>query len=135
MTAAGVTGRGGIDRTYNACRVGLQQGNNWPAMVEPLNCAGEARHPLEPTHGEILRAIGLLEGKIESLLTQASQHTSERASLGERVGNIEKRQAQTQIQMIILGAVLLACLPLTWSEISGRLKGPDHPPAVQPARP
>lgn len=104
-------------------------------MVEPLNCAGEARHPLEPTHGEILRAIGLLEGKIESLLTQASQHTSERASLGERVGNIEKRQAQTQIQMIILGAVLLASLPLAWGEISSRLKALDQYPPVHRLRP
>lgn len=100
-------------------------------MVEPLNCAGEARHPLEPTHGEILRAIGLLEGKIESLLTQASQHTTERASLGERVGNIEKCQAKTQIQMIILGSVLLASLPLAWMEISNRLKAPDHPAPLQ----
>ena len=80
---------------------------------------------MEPTHGEILRAIGVLEGQLKQLLDAAINDKGERSSLGERVGKLEQRMAQ-----VVIGAVVVAILsPMLWNEISTALK---RPPVMGP---
>lgn len=80
---------------------------------------------MEPTHGEILRAIGVLEGQLKQLLDAAISDKGERSSLGERVGKLEQRMAQ-----VVIGAVVIAILsPMLWNEISTAMK---RPPVMGP---
>lgn len=67
----------------------------------------------EPTHGEILRAIGVLEGQLRQLLDAAADHGRERSSLGERVGKLENRMAQ----VVIIAVVAALVSPLVWGEV------------------
>ena len=69
----------------------------------------------EPTHGEILRAIGVLEGQLKQLLDAAISDKGERSSLGARVGRLETRMAQ----VVILAVVAAMLSPIIWSEIKG----------------
>ena len=69
----------------------------------------------EPTHGEILRAIGVLEGQLKQLLDAAISDKTERGSLGVRVGKLENRMAQ----VIILAIVAAMLSPIIWTEIKG----------------
>jgi hypothetical protein len=72
----------------------------------------------EPSHGEILRAIGVLEGQLRQLLEVVADDGRERSSLGARVGQLEQRMAQ-----VVIGAAALAVLsPLIWGEISAAMK-------------
>ena len=79
----------------------------------------------EPTHGEILRAIGVMEGKLEQLLIVIADQGRERSSLGERVGRLENRMAQ----VVILAVVAALVSPLVWSEVSHWIH--SQPPATQ----
>ncbi|MEI8251274.1 MAG: hypothetical protein WCF98_08920 [Synechococcus sp. ELA057] len=79
----------------------------------------------EPSHGEILRAIGVLEGQLRQLLDAAITDKSERSSLGARVGNLENRMAQ----VIILAVVAAMASPVIWGEIRGVLA--DRHPILQ----
>jgi type II secretory pathway component PulJ len=77
---------------------------------------------VEPTHGEILRAIGVLEGQLKQLLDAATNDKGERSSLGERIGRLEQRMAQ-----VVIAAVVLAVLsPMIWTEVSTMIKAPQH---------
>jgi hypothetical protein len=67
----------------------------------------------EPTHGEILRAIGVLEGQLKQLLDAAITDKTERGSLGVRVGRLETRMGQ----VVILAVVAAMLSPIIWSEI------------------
>lgn len=67
----------------------------------------------EPTHGEILRAIGVLEGQLKQLLDAAIADKGERSSIGERVGRLEQRMAQ----VVIVAVVAATLSPLIWSEV------------------
>lgn len=67
----------------------------------------------EPTHGEILRAIGSLEGQLKQLLDASRSNENERSSLGARVGKLENRMAQ----VVIIAVVAASLSPLIWSEI------------------
>lgn len=67
----------------------------------------------EPTHGEILRAIGTIEGQLKLLLDAATSDKGERSSLGARVGRLETRMAQ----VVILAVVAAMLSPIIWSEI------------------
>jgi len=69
----------------------------------------------EPSHGEILRAIGVLEGQLKQLLDAAISDKGERSSLGTRVGRLETRMAQ----VIILAVVAAMLSPIIWTEIKG----------------
>lgn len=73
---------------------------------------------MEPTHGEILRAIGVLEGQLRQLLDAVADDGRERSTLGERVGKLEQRMAQ----VVITAAALAVLSPLIWGEISNALK-------------
>ena len=67
----------------------------------------------EPTHGEILRAIGVLEGQLKQLIDAAIADKGERSSLGVRVGRLETRMAQ----VVILAVVAAMLSPIIWSEV------------------
>jgi len=69
----------------------------------------------EPSHGEILRAIGVLEGQLKQLLDAAISDKTERGSLGVRVGRLETRMAQ----VVILAVVAAMLSPIIWTEIKG----------------
>lgn len=69
----------------------------------------------EPTHGEILRAIGVLEGQLKQLLDASIADKVERGSLGVRVGRLETRMAQ----VVILAVVAAMLSPIIWTEIKG----------------
>jgi len=69
----------------------------------------------EPTHGEILRAIGVLEGQLKQLLDAAQDEGRIRSSLGERIGRLETRMAQ----VVILAVVAAMLSPIIWTEIKG----------------
>jgi hypothetical protein len=80
----------------------------------------------EPTHGEILRAIGVLEGQLKQLLDADKTDQTERGSLGVRVGRLETRMGQ----VVILAVVAAMLSPIIWSEIksafSYRQPVPQH---------
>lgn len=80
----------------------------------------------EPSHGEILRAIGVLEGQLKQLLDAAVTHNQERSSLGERVGRLENRMAQ----VVIVAVVVATLSPVLWGEIKDALR-PPHPSHLQ----
>ena len=67
----------------------------------------------EPSHGEILRAIGVLEGQLKQLLDAAVTDVRERSSLGARVGKLETRMGQ----VVILAVVAASLSPIIWGEI------------------
>ena len=67
----------------------------------------------EPSHGEILRALGVLEGQLKVLLDAAVNDVRERGSLGARVGRLETRMAQ----VVILAVVAAMLSPIIWGEI------------------
>ena len=67
----------------------------------------------EPSHGEILRAIGVLEGQLKQLLDADKDDVRERGSLGARVGRLETRMAQ----VVILAVVAAMLSPIIWGEI------------------
>ena len=69
----------------------------------------------EPSHGEILRAIGVLEGQLKQLLDAAIADGRERNSIGERVGKLENKMAQ----VVILAFVAAMLSPIIWTEIKG----------------
>lgn len=71
----------------------------------------------EPSHGEILRAIGVLEGQLKQLLDAAISDKGERSSLGARVGRLETRMAQ----VVILAVVAAMLSPIIWTEIKSAL--------------
>ena len=89
----------------------------------------------EPTHGEILRAIGTIEGQLKLLLDAAISDKTERSSLGQRVGRLEQRMAQ----VIILAFLAATFSPLIWTEIKDAFRrrdqqqhSTDHTGAVVP---
>ena len=67
----------------------------------------------EPSHGEILRAIGVLEGQLKVLIDADKDDVRERSSLGARVGQLETRMAQ----VVILAVVAAMLSPIIWGEI------------------
>ena len=67
----------------------------------------------EPSHGEILRAIGVLEGQLKQLLDAAVADARGRSSLGARVNRLETRMAQ----VVILAVVAAMLSPIIWGEI------------------
>lgn len=69
----------------------------------------------EPSHGEILRAIGVLEGQLKQLLDAAISDKTERSGLGERVGRLEQRMAQ----VVIIAVAVATLSPLVWGEVRG----------------
>jgi predicted TIM-barrel enzyme len=79
----------------------------------------------EPSHGEILRAIGVLEGQLRQLLDAAGDHARERLSLTDRVAKLENRMAQVVIIAVIVGLTG----PVAYREVRDWVRG--TPPTIQ----
>jgi hypothetical protein len=77
---------------------------------------------MEPTHGDILRALGQLEATCTQILARLGTDSAERLELGKRVGALENRMAQ----VVILAVVASALSPFLWHEF---VKPVVQPPA------
>lgn len=90
---------------------------------EPLRCVGEVLRTLEPSHGEILRAVGVLEGQLASLVTALNQQSTDRSELERRINKLETRNGQ----IMLIGAIAVVIAPMLWGEISHRLRDSPNP--------
>lgn len=90
---------------------------------EPLRCVGEVLRTLEPSHGEILRAVGVLEGQLASLVSALNQQSSDRSQLEQRINKLETRNGQ----IMLIGAIAVVIAPMLWGEISHRMRDSANP--------
>lgn len=83
----------------------------------------------EVTHGDILRAIGTIEGKLDAMHQSMAQKHVDIAEAFRRLGEVEKRVAQG----VILAVALSLVMPLIVSASSPRLHfGPEPPVEARP---
>lgn len=82
----------------------------------------------EVSHGDILRAVGSLEGKLDAIHQTITHHRSDIAEAFRRLNEAEKRIAQG----VILAAVLSLVMPILIGMIAPRIEfGPDrHTPSL-----
>jgi len=85
----------------------------------------------EPSHGEILRAIGALEATIKQLVDNSKADNTERSSLGVRVGKLETGMAQVKIIAIVAALIT----PILWSEVKNIYAQLSQPQTQQPFAP
>lgn len=79
--------------------------------------------PDSPTHGEVLRAIGKIEGRLDAIITAMAQNRTDIADAFRRLAEAEKRIAQG----IILAVVVSLIMPLLVMIAAPRLEfGPRH---------
>lgn len=78
----------------------------------------------EVSHGDILRAIGTLEGKLDAMHQSMAQKHTDIAEAFRRLGEVEKRVAQGVIIAVAVGVIA----PLLWQAINPQLHF-GHPPA------
>lgn len=78
----------------------------------------------EVSHGDILRAIGNLEGKLDAVHQSMAQKHTDIAEAFRRLGEVEKRVAQGVIVAVAVGVIA----PLLWQAINPQLHF-GHPPA------
>ena len=76
------------------------------------------------SHGDILRAIGLLEGKLDAMHQSMAQKHTDIAEAFRRLGEVEKRVAQGVIVAVAVGVIA----PLMWQAINPQLHF-GHSPA------
>lgn len=80
----------------------------------------------ETTHGDILRAIGSLEGKLDGIISNMANNRSDILVLFERMNNAEKRIAQGVIIAIVVSLVM----PIAVAMVAPRIEfGPERPAA------
>jgi hypothetical protein len=63
---------------------------------------------VEVSHAEIYRELGVLQGKMDTLILSRSKDDQERADIFRRVGALENRMAQVVILAVLAGLVLPA---------------------------
>jgi len=78
----------------------------------------------EVSHGDILRAIGTLEGKLDAMNSNLNQKHTDIAEAFRRLGEVEKRVAQG----VIIAVAVAFVAPLMWQAIDPQLHF-GHPPA------
>lgn len=62
----------------------------------------------EVSHAEIYRELGVLQGKMDTLILSRTKDDQERADIFRRVGALENRMAQVVILAVLAGLVLPA---------------------------
>lgn len=78
----------------------------------------------EATHGDILRAIGNLEGKLDTIATSLANNRTDIAEAFKRLNAAEQRIAQG----VILAVVISILMPIAVVMLAPRIEfGPDHP--------
>jgi len=80
----------------------------------------------EVSHGDILRAIGTIEGKLDAMHQSMAQKHTDIAEAFRRLGEVEKRVAQGVIIAVAVGVIA----PLLWQAINPQLHF-GHPQAEQ----
>ena len=60
----------------------------------------------EVSHSEIYRELGVLQGKMDSLIIQHARSENDRSTIFERLGRLESRMAQVVIIAVVLGLVM-----------------------------
>lgn len=60
----------------------------------------------EVSHGDIYRALGILEGKLDAIATTMANNRSDIAEAFRRLGDAEKRIAQGVILAVVLSLVM-----------------------------
>ena len=66
----------------------------------------ERNTPDNPTHGEVLRAIGHLEGKLDSIHEAIQYNRTSMMEAFRRLNEVEKRVAQGVILAIVLSILV-----------------------------
>ena len=78
----------------------------------------------EVSHGDILRAIGTLEGKLDAMRNDLSQKHTDISEAFRRLNDVEKKVAQGVIIAVAVGVIA----PLLWQAIDPQLHF-GNPPA------
>lgn len=60
----------------------------------------------EVSHSQIYRELGVLQGKMDSLILGRAKDDQDRADIFRRVGSLENRMAQVVIVAVVAGLVL-----------------------------
>lgn len=60
----------------------------------------------EVSHSQIYRELGILQGKMDSLILSRTKEEQDRADIFRRVGSLESRMAQVVIIAVVAGLVL-----------------------------
>ena len=63
----------------------------------------------EVSHSEIYRELGILQGKMDSLLLSRGKEEQDRAEVFRRLGVLENRMAQVVIMAVVAGLILPVC--------------------------
>ena len=79
------------------------------------------------SHGDLLLAIGQMQGKLDALVTTMSQHRIDVAEAFRRLNEAEKRIAQG----VIIAATLSLVMPILVTMIGPRITFSPHPAAEQ----
>jgi phage-related minor tail protein len=82
----------------------------------------ERNVPDNPTHAEVLRAIGHLEGKLDSIHDAIQHNRTSMMEAFRRLNEVEKRVAQG----VILAIVLSIIVPLLVTIAEPRISVPQH---------
>lgn len=64
----------------------------------------------EVSHAEIYRELGILQGKMDTLILSRAKEEQDRAEIFRRIGTLENRMAQVVIIAAVAGLVLPAAL-------------------------
>ena len=84
------------------------------------------------SHGDILLAVGQIQGKLDALITTVSQQRSDMAEAFRRIGNAEQRIAQG----VLLAGIMSIIMPIIVVMLAPRLIFTSHQPAtIQQQRP
>ena len=77
----------------------------------------------EVSHGDIYRALGILEGKLDAIATSMANNRTDIAEAFRRLGDAEKRIAQG----VILAVVVSMVMPVLVMAAAPRLEfGPEQ---------
>ena len=90
----------------------------------------ERNVPDNPTQGEVLRAIGHLEGKLDSIHESIQYNRTSMMEAFRRLNEVEKRVAQG----VILAIVLSILVPLLVTIAEPRVSLPQHQQQGQQGR-
>jgi hypothetical protein len=81
----------------------------------------------EASHGDILRALGNLEGKLDAMHSSLTQKHQDIAEAFRRLGEVEKRVAQGMIVAVAVGVMA----PLLWQSINPQLHFGHQPAEIR----
>lgn len=79
------------------------------------------------SHGDLLLAIGQMQGKLDALVTTMSQQRTDVAEAFRRLNEAEKRIAQG----VIIAASLSLVMPILVTMLAPRITFVPHPPTEQ----